>query len=94
MIGVVMKEGYSHASTVMSAVRMFTPAVSLGSCDSLIQHPAGLTHRIISEKARKEGDITAGLLRLSIGLEDPEDLWSDLEQALEAMPNMHSISAK
>jgi len=94
MIGVVLREGYSHASTVMSAVRMFTPAVSLGSCDSLIQHPAGLTHRIISEEARKEGDITAGLLRLSIGLEDPADLWSDLEQALETLAHMHSISAK
>ena len=82
MIGVILKEGYESARQAMSLVRLFTPAVSLGSCDSLIQHPAGLTHRIVEEEARASGGITSGLLRLSIGLEDPEDLWLDLEQAL------------
>ena len=82
MIGIVLKEGYAAAREAMSAVQLFTPAVSLGSCDSLIQHPAGLTHRIVEEEARASGGITAGLLRLSIGLEDPEDLWVDLERAL------------
>ena len=82
MIGLVLKEGYVAAREAMSLVQLFTPAVSLGSCDSLIQHPAGLTHRIVEEKARASGGITAGLLRLSIGLEDPEDLWMDLDRAL------------
>jgi methionine-gamma-lyase len=64
-------------------VRLFTSAVSLGSADSLIQHPAGLTHRVVDEKAREDNGITAGMLRLSVGLEAPEDLWADLCQALD-----------
>ena len=86
------KEGYAAAREAMSLVQLFTPAVSLGSCDSLMQHPAGLTHRIVEEKARASGGITAGLLRLSIGLEDPEDLWVDLQRALNGKPL--ALSAK
>ncbi len=76
--------GLAAAARVMSAVRLITPAVSLGSTDTLIQHPAGLTHRVVSEEARTAGGITPGLLRLSVGLEDPEDLWRDLAAALDA----------
>lgn len=60
-----------------------TPAVSLGSVDTLIQHPAGLTHRVVEESARRSAGVSDSLLRLSVGLEDPDDLWADLEQALE-----------
>ncbi|MBB4688843.1 trans-sulfuration enzyme family protein [Amycolatopsis jiangsuensis] len=74
--------GDPHA--VIGAVRLITPAVSLGSVDTLIQHPASLTHRIVAEDDRTGAGITAGLLRLSVGLEDVEDLWQDLDQALKA----------
>ena len=47
-------------------------AVSLGSCDSLIQHPAGLTHRVVDPQAKADSGIGPGLLRLSVGLEDAE----------------------
>ena len=57
-------------------------AVSLGSVDSLIQHPASLTHRIMDEVARKDAGISPDLVRLSVGLEDVEDLWQDLDEAL------------
>jgi methionine-gamma-lyase len=67
---------------LVSAVRLITPAVSLGSVDSLIQHPASLTHRIMDEVARKDAGISPDLVRLSVGLEDVEDLWRDLTQAL------------
>jgi len=67
---------------LVSAVRLITPAVSLGSVDSLIQHPASLTHRIMDEVARKEAGISPDLVRLSVGLEDVEDLWQDLTQAI------------
>lgn len=77
-----LEGGFEAASRVMAAVRLFTPAVSLGSVDSLIQHPAGLTHRVVAPEAREEGGISSGLLRLSVGLEDPEDLWADLEAVL------------
>lgn len=62
------------------AVQLFTHAVSLGGVDSLIQHPAALTHRPVTGDAKPAQD----LLRLSIGLEDPDDLCADLAQALTA----------
>ncbi|CAM4085556.1 PLP-dependent aspartate aminotransferase family protein [Kibdelosporangium persicum] len=68
---------------VVSGVRVFTPAVSLGSVDSLIQHPGSLTHRIMTEADRGDAGISDQLLRLSVGLEDVEDLWHDLDQALQ-----------
>ena len=66
-----------------ASVQLITPAVSLGSVDTLIQHPAGLTHRVLDESARQECGITDGLLRLSVGIESLEDLWIDLAQALD-----------
>lgn len=74
--------GKAAAASVMQSVRMMTPAVSLGSTDTLIQHPAGLTHRIVGEGGRQAGGVHDGLLRISCGLEHVEDLWQDLAQAL------------
>ena len=76
--------GLDAASRVMGAVNLVTPAVSLGSTDTLIQHPAGLTHRLLDPHVRSDLGITDGLLRLSVGLEDAEDLWDDLAHALAA----------
>lgn len=83
LLGFELRGGLAAAARVMSAVRLMTPAVSLGSTDTLIQHPAGLTHHVVPENARTGSGITPGLLRLSVGLEDPEDLWQDLAAALE-----------
>ncbi len=66
----------------LGALEIITPAVSLGSTDSLIQPPAALTHRVVDEHARDEAGISGGLLRLSVGLEDARDLWRDLDHAL------------
>jgi cystathionine beta-lyase/cystathionine gamma-synthase len=76
--------GLEAAGRILAALRLITPAVSLGSTDTLIQHPAGLTHRLVPDDVKAELGITDGLLRLSVGLEDLEDLWSDLEHALAA----------
>jgi cystathionine beta-lyase/cystathionine gamma-synthase len=76
--------GFDAAARVIGAFKLVTPAVSLGSTDTLIQHPAGLTHRLVDPAAKAECGITDGLLRLSVGLEDPEDLWDDLAHALAA----------
>lgn len=76
--------GHAAATSVMAAVRLATPAVSLGSVDTLIQHPAGLTHRVVDAATQAECGITAGLLRLSVGIEHVDDLWADLRQALDA----------
>jgi methionine-gamma-lyase len=76
--------GFEAARGVLDRVRLLVSAVSLGSTDTLIQHPAGLTHRCMSDSAKASSGISASLLRLSVGLEDPDDLWRDLEQALDA----------
>lgn len=69
---------------VIGAVRLITPAVSLGSVDSLIQHPASISHRIVAEGDRHSSGVSDRLLRMSVGLEDVDDLWADLDQALSA----------
>jgi methionine-gamma-lyase len=84
MLAFEVAGGHDAAARLMRAVRLVTPAVSLGATDSLIEHPAGLTHRLVDPQARLAAGITPGLLRLSVGLEDPTDLWADLEQALAA----------
>src|SRR5262245_26105870 len=76
--------GLATAARLLDALRIVTPAVSLGSTETLIQCPAALTHRLVDAQARREHGITDGLLRLSVGLEDVEDLWDDLAQALDA----------
>ncbi|GAB97239.1 cystathionine gamma-synthase/methionine-gamma-lyase [Kineosphaera limosa] len=75
-----VRGGYAAAATVASQCQLITHAVSLGGVDSLIQHPAAITHRPVPAEARPGADI----LRLSIGLEDPADLIADLDQALAA----------
>jgi methionine-gamma-lyase len=94
MISIELKGGYEAAHQVMASVELITPAVSLGSCDTLIQHPAGLTHRIVDPKAQKEGGIGPGLIRISVGIEDVEDLWSELEQVLDSLDKSLPLSAK
>jgi methionine-gamma-lyase len=76
-------DGDPHA--VIGAVRLITPAVSLGSVDTLIQHPGSISHRIVDAGDRHESGVSDQLLRLSAGLEDVEDLWHDLDQALKAL---------
>lgn len=82
MIAVVLRGGYDAAVRLTSSVRLFTHAVSLGGVDSLIQHPAALTHRPVAHGARPAAD----LVRLSIGLEDATDLVEDLDRGLDAAP--------
>lgn len=80
MIAIELAGGFAAASELTSAVKLFTHAVSLGSVDSLIQHPAALTHRPVQADAKPSD----ALVRLSIGLEDPSDLIADLAQAFAA----------
>ena len=94
MIAVELKGGYDAACRLMAGVQLITPAVSLGSCDTLIQHPAGLTHRIVEETARESGGIGPGLVRISVGIEDVDDLWQDLSMALESVAEQWMLSAK
>lgn len=82
LISFELAGGHAAASALMKAVELCTPAVSLGSTDTLIQHPAGLTHHVVPEDERLAAGITPGLIRLSVGLESADDLQRDLAQAL------------
>ncbi len=81
VLAMTLSGGYAAAVQVAADCRLITHAVSLGGVDTLIQHPAALTHRPVATEARPAG----GLLRLSIGLEDPDDLIADLEAALPSV---------
>ena len=81
-LGLTVGGGYDAARAVVEAVTLMTPAVSLGSVDTRVQHPAGLAHRVLSDDAREAGGITPGLPRLSVGLESAGDLWTDVAAAL------------
>lgn len=78
MLSFSMEGGFDAAADLVTRTRLITHAVSLGGVDSLIQHPASLTHRPVAAEARPH----AALLRLSVGLEDPRDLIADLAQAM------------
>lgn len=78
MIAIALTGGYAAAERLTGSVHLFTHAVSLGGVDSLIQHPAALTHRPVAPEARP----SANLVRLSIGLESAGDLIADLEMAM------------
>lgn len=90
MIAIELAGGFDAASALTANVRLFTHAVSLGSVDSLIQHPAALTHRPVQSEAKPSD----ALVRLSIGLEDPADLIADLAQALSAAPARMDAAAE
>ncbi len=77
-----MKDGYEVARRLMDNIKIFTLAVSLGSVDSLIQHPASMTHAGIAAAIRQKIGITDGLVRISVGLEDVEDLIAALDAGL------------
>jgi methionine-gamma-lyase len=68
----------------LAALELITPAVSLGCTDTLIQHPASLTHRVVDDVVRQAHGITPRLLRLSVGIEHADDIWRDLERGLAA----------
>jgi methionine-gamma-lyase len=85
MISFEVKGGRKAGQKLMNSVKLFTLAVSLGDVDSLIEHPASMTHSTYSEEALLKIGIPGNLVRISVGIEDPSDLIADLEQALKAI---------
>ncbi len=82
MVSFEIKGGRQAGEKLMNIVKIFTLAVSLGDVDSLIEHPASMTHSTYSDEELEKVGITQGLVRLSVGLEDVHDLIDDLSQAL------------
>jgi O-acetylhomoserine (thiol)-lyase len=79
-----MKGNREHGKKFIEALRLFSHLANVGDCRSLVIHPASTTHFRMSDEALAAGGITQGTIRLSIGLEDPEDLVDDLKRALKA----------
>ncbi len=84
MIAFELKGGVEAGRRFMNRLELFSRAVSLGDAESLAQHPASMTHCAYTPQERLQHGISEGLVRLSVGLEDVEDLLADVAQALEA----------
>jgi len=84
MISFELKGGLEAGRRVMDRVRLAILAVSLGGVETLIEHPASMTHAGVPRDERLKAGISDGLVRYSVGIEDPEDLIADLQQAIEA----------
>src|SRR5262249_7894293 len=77
---------FEKASTFLAKVRLCSLGESLGGVETLISHPATMTHASIPEEERNRLGVTPGLVRISVGIEDVEDLTADLDRALAAIP--------
>jgi len=82
MITIELDGGMEAGKIMMNSVKLFQLAVSLGGVESLIEHPASMTHFSMGKEARLAGGITDGLVRISVGIENVNDLLADLAQSL------------
>ncbi|MBP7917286.1 MAG: cystathionine gamma-synthase [Arenimonas sp.] len=82
MVSVWLKGGFPEAKRFMERLQLFTCAESLGGVESLANHPAVMTHASVPVERREALGVTGNLVRLSVGVEDVTDLWSDIQQAL------------
>lgn len=85
LIAIELAADFAQTMAFVNQLSLFTIAVSLGDAESLIQHPASMTHATYSDDARKEAGISDNLIRLSIGLEAPQDLINDLDHAFDLL---------
>ncbi|OGG27131.1 hypothetical protein A2960_02685 [Candidatus Gottesmanbacteria bacterium RIFCSPLOWO2_01_FULL_39_12b] len=77
-----VKGGVEKGKKLVNNLKLFSLSVSLGAVESLVNHPASMTHKVIPKEDRLKAGISDGLIRLSVGIEDSEDLIADLDQAL------------
>ena len=82
LMSIELKGGFDAAASFINKLKVCTNAVSLGTCDTLVSHPASTTHVGVSHELRLASGISDGLIRMSIGLESAADIIADLEQAL------------
>ena len=94
MISFELVGGISAGKTVMNGVKLCALAESLGAVETMITHPATMTHVEVPVEERHARGLTDGLVRISVGIEDVEDIIADLEQALEKVPSTAEACAK
>lgn len=78
---------FEEAKKVLNHVHLCALAVSLGDCETLIQHPASMTHSMCTKEEIEAAGFSDRLIRLAVGLEDTDDIIADLQQAFEAAQN-------
>ena len=83
MMSFELKGGLQSGINFMNKLQLCTRTVSLGTCDTLLSHPASMTHYSVPKEQRARYGITDGLIRMSVGMENIDDILSDLEQALK-----------
>jgi methionine-gamma-lyase len=83
MLSFEMRDGLEAAKNFIDKLQMCIRAVSLGTCDTLLSHPASMTHYSVPKEKREQYGITDGLIRMSVGIENVQDIIMDLEQALQ-----------
>jgi methionine-gamma-lyase len=83
MMSIELKGGLDAGIKMMNKLQMCTRTVSLGTSDTLLCHPASMTHYGLSKEQREKFGITDGLIRMSIGIENVQDILVDLEQAVK-----------
>ncbi len=83
MLSFEMKDGLEAAKKFINKLQMCLRAVSLGTCETLLSHPASMTHHGVPKEKREQYGITDGLIRMSVGIENVQDILVDLDQALE-----------
>ena len=83
LMSFVLKGTYSDATKFIDSLELFTHATHLGTCKSIVTHPASTTHSAMGEEEMKKAGISPSMIRFSVGIEDETDLISDLEQAFE-----------
>lgn len=82
MMSIELKGGLKAGTSMMNKLRLCTRTVSLGTCDTLLCHPASMTHAGVPREQREQYGITDGLIRMSIGMENIQDILNDLDQSL------------
>jgi methionine-gamma-lyase len=82
MLSFVVRGGVEAGSKLMNSLKLCSLAVSLGSVDTLVEHPASMTHAVMPKEMREKMGISDGLVRVSVGIEDKEDILADFAQGL------------
>ena len=84
MLSYVIKGGDEADLRYMRALELIFEATSLGGIESLVECPFNSSHMFVPEEVRREAGVVPGFVRMSVGIEDVEDLWTDMQQALAA----------
>jgi methionine-gamma-lyase len=82
MLSFELKDGLQAGIDFLNGLQMCVRTVSLGTCDTLLSHPASMTHYGVPKEQREKYGITDGLIRMNVGIENAQDIIQDLEQAL------------